>query len=417
SRIPTDVYGEKLYPLAPLAYQAAENDARSETPQPAQSLFVERVRAVQPTFELSPDNYRQITTICRELDGLPLAIELVARQLRYRTLSEIDQQIEQRLDLLRQGPVDWQPHHHTFRAAIQWSVALLSAEEKQHFARLALFAGSFSASAAQALTAPAIIERLLDASLIQLGKDDRYFLLNTVRDFALEMLAESEAMDVAAAAHAHYYRNLAATVRPHLITAALTHWQKQLAPEQDNLELALAWFDAHAPAAGLDLAADLWRLWYIWGNYRTGIEWLQRFLLVESPPNQARCRALCGLGILLARIAQFEQAIPYLQSSLAMAHTLDDSYRSGAALMGLGDCVNALGRLDEALDFYENAYELFTAANDSRTISWALGGIADIVHQRDHDVHKANELMAESIRLARAAGEPRHLAWMLSIGA
>ena len=417
SRLPLDIYGERLFPVAPLPVGNRPGGPANLADSPALALFQERVQEVQPDFALTEDNFDLVTTICRELDGLPLAIELAARQLRHSTLSAINDRIDRRLELLQKGPLDWRPRHQTFRAAVQWSLDLLPLVEQRHFARLGVFAGDFSAEAASALTSRTSFQNLLLASLVQRSGDDRYFLHQTVRDYAREQLVADQEWERTCAAHARFFRDLAGEAGPHLLSAAVAEWQQRLASERSNIQAALVWCRDHDPALGLDLAAHMWRLWYIWGQYRTGEQWLEWFLNQVPAPTLIRARALRGRGVLLTRFGQFEQAQPLFAACLAIARQHQDTYQIGSALMGLGDSYHGLGRYDAAWPNYQEALHLFEADGDMRCVSWALGGVASIAYHHDQDLPRALDLMRKSVEFARMADDPRHLGWMLGIAA
>lgn len=415
SRIPLDIYGEKLFPVAPLPVENRPFNPVTLKENPALALFQERVREVRPDFAITTETLDLVTNLCRELDGLPLAIELAARQLRHTTLNEINARINQRLELLKRGPLDWHPRHQTFRAAVQWSLALLPPEQQRHFARLGVFTGGFSAAAAAALTSRSSFQNLLLASLIQRSGNDRYILLEMVREYALEQLEQQHELSPTYAAHARFFFDLTKDAQPHLITASVATWQERLAQERHNIRAALTWCLDHDLDLGLELAANMWRLWYIWGQYRTGVGWLRQFLNKTSTPTLIRARALRGAAVLLTRFGEFEQAQPLFTASLEIARMHQEYYHTGSALMGLGDCCHGLGRHDEAMPFYEEALQLFREAVDSRAISWALGGVATIAYERDHDLPQARELMRKSIEYARKADDLRHLGWMLGV--
>ncbi|MEO8396431.1 MAG: protein kinase, partial [Chloroflexota bacterium] len=182
------IYGERIYLVAPLSLPEPDADVDHLLRSAAAALFVERVQATLPEFTLTNDIAASITQICRQLDGLPLALELAAARVRDLTLSEIAEQITQRLALLSKGPRDVPIRQQTMRGAIDWSFHLLNAEEQQSFARLAVFENQFFAQAAQTITATHELASLKNKSLIQQSGDQIYSMLTVLREYAFEHL-------------------------------------------------------------------------------------------------------------------------------------------------------------------------------------------------------------------------------------
>ena len=264
SRAALHIRGEREFPLLPLPLPAADRlPPLEELAQvPAVALFVELAAASQPDFALTADNAAAVAAICRRLDGLPLAIELAAARMKVLPPAALLARLEQRLPLLTGGGRDLPARQRTMRDAIAWSYDLLAPEEQALFRRLAVFAGGFTLDAAEAVAAPgaalpvldgvvALVEQSLLRQMPGLDDEPRYQMLETVREFGLERLAAAGEADEVRQRHARHFLMLAER-RVHgmqlfMDLESLT----RVAPEQDNVRLALAWFDDHGEIDGV----------------------------------------------------------------------------------------------------------------------------------------------------------------------
>ncbi|MFI6505427.1 BTAD domain-containing putative transcriptional regulator [Nonomuraea typhae] len=338
SREPLAIAGEALSPVGPLP------------PETAARLFTERARAADPGF--APDE--QVAEICRRLDGLPLAIELAAARLRSLTLRQVAERLDDRLALLTGGSRTALPRHQTLRAVVAWSWDLADERERALAERLSVFPGTFDAEAAACLDACIdALATLVDKSLLQQAPGGRYRMLETIREFALERLADSGRGPAARAAHAAYFLRLAETAEPQLRGGGQREWMNRLAAEHDNLLAALH----HAAAAGdadtaVRLAAALGPFWFTWGSKRASASWLGTALQVEGPaPAVARTIAT---------------AIYLISSAFsgAFATSLEVAGRLRELIDGLGpdDDHPLLALLEPALALFTDDDELGLAA-------------------------------------------------------
>jgi predicted ATPase/DNA-binding CsgD family transcriptional regulator len=485
SRAPLRLSGEREFPVAPLSLPPDERGTSARRPDgegpnqdversEAVRLFVERARTVLPTFALTEENAGTVAEICRRLDGLPLAIELAAARVKLFPPATLLARLERRLPLLIGGPRDAPPRLRTMRDAIAWSYELLSPHARTLFRRLAVFAGGFSLEAAEVIGATETLDFdvtqmlavLLDASMVQrtdasdsaTGSDARYAMLETVREFGLEMLEANHEAALMRATHAAYYLQLAEKTEWDLARGQADRWLDGLVVEQDNLRTALEWC-AHAGEPGdlLRLARSLWILWLFRGPYAEGRTWLERALVQDdgaSPP--VRCQALYGLGLLtvhqgdvpraedcfteslaiaqshadpegvangwlgLGIVAmhrhQFDTATAHLEESLAWAGHIRDrtlvEVRGGLALSFLGACAYAMDDLPLAASRFEEALRGQRGAVDRWGIGFSLIGSA--YANRDHgDGEQALALFAESLSLFASLGDRRMAALAL----
>ncbi|NTU82051.1 MAG: AAA family ATPase, partial [Chloroflexales bacterium] len=286
SRAALRISGEQEFPVAPLALPP--EGARADD-APAVRLFVDRARAVRPDFVLSAENAATVAAICRCLDGLPLAIELAAARTRMLPPAALLARMDRRLALLTGGPRDLPARHQTLRDAIGWSYDLLTPGEQRLFRRLATFAGSFTLEAVEAVCAdeperPTFdpLAALADESLIAPAGDEdepRFSMLETIREYAADLLAASGEGPALRQRHAIYYVELAERAARGLAGGNPRAWLARLDAEQGNLWAALATLmdptTGDDPEPALRLTTALARYWWGRGQLREGYGWLQ----------------------------------------------------------------------------------------------------------------------------------------------
>lgn len=418
SREPLRLYGETRFSVAPLPLGGAEQAAAAQSP--AAALFAARARAMRPSFAITAQNAPLVDAICRRLDGLPLALELAAVQTRQFTLPDLLASLEGCLAILSQQRSNVPQRHLSLMAAVTWSTNLLSERRRQSFYTLGLFRGGFTAGAARAVSGGQDLAGLVAASLVQdagppyAGGEDRYTLLETMREMALAALAGAPGA-AARRRHALYYHDLADRACAAHGTAALPQWQARLALEKENVRAALAWCLENDPLLGLKLARNMWRYWYLWGEYRQGLRWLEGFLALHETADELRAEALNGAGVLLTRFGEFERARPYFQACLQIGRSLRSIPNITAAQIGLAECDGARGDYEAGRPRYEEALALFETIDDNRGISWALCGLAVYEEKARDDLAAAAAIMAESVEFARQDEDARHLGWFLCI--
>jgi len=340
----------------------------------AVQLFVERARATLPSFGLSSSNTEAVTEICRRLDGIPLAIELAAARVRVLSPEQIARRLDDAFRLLTTGSRTALPRHRTLRATMEWSFALLAEREQTLLRRLAVFAGSFTLDAAEAVCAGAPLETedildgvsaLVDKSLVTMEPGDgmaRYRLLETVRQYGVERLVEAGERAAMERRFAEHYLAVIEEAEPTLIGGAnAPATLAQLVDEQDNLRAAAHW--ALADPSRVDLAlrfvGALYWYWYALGQFREARQLVDRALAMGGASDPVfRGRALVSSALTaLAQgdyprsCANFEEAIPLLRAAGDDDGTGAALAKYGAARMLGGDLAGAIDTLDETLEF------------------------------------------------------------------
>jgi predicted ATPase/class 3 adenylate cyclase len=324
SRAVLHIAGEQEYPVPPLDVSGGA----------AVSLFVERARAVQPDFELTPANRDAVLAICERLDGLPLAVELAASRIKVLPPPALLSRLEKSLDLLQTTAVDRTDRQRTLRGAIEWSYRLLDEDERALFRRLGIFVGGWRLDDADAVVGPVVgidmldgISRLLDNSLIRhvsTSNEPRFSMLETIREFAVEQLAAEDALDDAARDHAARFADLVRQAEPELTGGP--EWLDRLDLDQANLRSALAWLTDHDIEQALNMGGELWRFWHRRGHLREGLATLTALLArpEAQAPTLARAKALIGLAGVAYWQLKYDAARRAYEEALALARSLGD---------------------------------------------------------------------------------------------
>ncbi|MFD2764832.1 AfsR/SARP family transcriptional regulator [Micromonospora eburnea] len=302
SREPLGIVGETLCPVPPLALPLPEAARAEAVESPAVQLFVNRASAVRPGFVVTDANVGAVVEICRRLDGLPLAIELAAARTRTLPVEELAVRLSDRFRLLTGGSRTATPRHRTLRAVVAWSWDLLEEDERRLAQRLAVFPGAITPQSAARLCAlpPAVkpaaldlLAALVDKSLLQRldGPRPRYRMLETIREYGLEWLAEEGEVAAARQAHAEYFLQLSEEAEPRLRGPEQVTWLPLLTAERENLLAAFHFAcDTGDAAVAVRLAAALSPLWTVQSNHAEAAAWLRAVLELpgEAPPPARR---------------------------------------------------------------------------------------------------------------------------------
>jgi predicted ATPase/DNA-binding SARP family transcriptional activator len=296
SREPLGIFGESLVVVPPLGQPDPDADAAHALTFPAVQLFVDRAADVQPGFEVDESTVAAVIQIVRRLDGLPLAIELAAARLRALPVAEIEHRLSDRFRLLTGGSRTAMPRHRTLRAVVEWSWDLLSASERLLAERLAVFSGGITPRAAAKVCSDNdlsaddvddLLMSLVDKSLLQLvasaGTSPRYRMLETIREFGLERMAERGEVGRIRLAHAQHFAALVAEADPHLRREEQLEWMALLSTERDNILAAVKYFgdDSRADEA-ITLVNLLGWYWMTVGSHSEIVTWMSYALAVDG---------------------------------------------------------------------------------------------------------------------------------------
>jgi predicted ATPase/class 3 adenylate cyclase len=470
SRAPLHLSGEHEYYVPPLELPDPKRatDLGSLTRFDAGALFIERARAVKADFEVTRENAPAVATICARLDGLPLAIELAAARVRMLPPRTLLSRLEQRLTILTGGARDLPERQQTLRGAIDWSYDLLSAGEQELFAHLAVFVGGCTLEAAETVcglvddSTPDVFEglcSLVDKSLLRrLGADGepRFGMLETIREYALERLRESQNASTVSQRHAEYFLVLAEEAEPEVWGPQQEMWLGRLECEHDNFRAALAWSLEHEQVeTAVRLAGALEGFWEARGHISEGRRWLKEGLGNDNTvlPGQVRAKALFGAARLAGLFqADYEEegrlleeslrlfrelgdrkgvvlSLSHLsgnlrwhgdaegaqatgEESLAVARELGDEWTLALALNNLGCDMEEVGEPTRARALFEESLALRRALGEKRGVALTLTNLGDLALV-DGDYERARTLLDESLRLARELGHVQLIAMAL----
>jgi predicted ATPase/DNA-binding SARP family transcriptional activator len=409
SRTHLNLYGESEYAVPPLALRDPRSRPEDLAEVEAVSLFLERARAVRTDFALSASNAGAIAGICARLDGLPLAIELAAAQVRTLAPGQILARLERRLELLTGGPRDVHARQRTLRDTLRWSYDLLPETEQRLFARLGVFAGGWTVPAADhvccgdlAIDAARGLASLAGQSLVRVDSASRFTMLETIRELALEQLPEREEVR---ARHARWFLGLAERGGPNLRGDARAAWLEEMGRERENVRAALSW-SAGAEGdveVGLRLTGALLPFWTAHALYGEGNRFLAALLARSREPTAGRARALVAAGWLAGLEGDIDTCEPACRESLTLLGPGDEWYRA-VCLNLLGTMARFAGRLAEAHRRYDEALAL-AAERDlwwPTALAWANAGALATIEGRHRTAFECHE---RSVAIARAGGD------------
>jgi predicted ATPase/DNA-binding SARP family transcriptional activator len=431
SRTRLRLRGEQEFPVAPLRYP--DRTARPLTMPlahyPAVALFARRAQEVQPTFEITPDNTPAVTAICQRLNGLPLAIELAAARSKILVPAAILARLDQPLAFLTGGPRDAPERQQTMRNTIQWSYALLSAEEQRLLHQLSVFAGGWTLEAAEAVVNPANalpigvldgLMSLVDKSLVnrfdQADGAPRFSLLEPIREFAMERLQASGEMAASHNRHAEYFAELPQPTADKLEGPQAGAWLDLLETEHDNFRAALRWATASgATEHGQRLAGGLAEFWFARGYLSEGRRWLEELLRAgDGAETAVRAAVLRGVGEMARGQGDLEVARRMLGESAALFHKLNKEQEVARTINRLGVLAMSLDDMQQAHHYYEESHAISERIGDQLGAARALGNLAIVlIHQGDQQ--RARQLLESIVPLYRRAGYQRGLAVVLGI--
>ncbi|HJP64670.1 MAG TPA: tetratricopeptide repeat protein, partial [Actinomycetota bacterium] len=416
SRTRLDLAGEQAYDVPPLELpdESAGPDALSRNE--AMALFRERARAVRADFEIDQDNAAAVAAVCARLDGLPLAIELAAAQLRLMTPHELLARLEQHLPL-RAGAVDAPERQRTLRGAIEWSYELLEASLRAFFARLSVFAGGATESAASAVANPGEelgvatvdgLATLLDHSLIRRIEDpqgSRFVMLETIREFAADRLRAEFDAEATERQHAEFFAALAETWGPVLHTPDGLRARGVLMADFDNVRAAIAWaVRTGEPEVGLRVAAPLPFFWVEHGHMAEGLRALEGLLDLPGVVSDAvRARALQAIGGLRYWGRDLDQARAAYEEALALHRRLGDDWAISETAKGLAGVFLAKLEADPALPLLEEALEAARRTGAPPLIADATG-VLGIALATKGEYEPALEAIRESLGVFEMMG-------------
>jgi predicted ATPase len=399
SREPLRVRGEHRMQVAPLALEDAAE------------LFLVRARAARPELSLNEQDRAAVERICVRLDGLPLALELAAARVAVFAPARLEARLAERLGLPA-GPRDLPERQQTLRATIDWSYRLLEPGERELFASFSPFIGGVRVDCAEALWGAEGAERLIslgEKSLLRRREDPdgepRFWMLETVREFALERAAAEHSAAEATARHTDYFFTLVAQAAPYLLGPGQREWLDRLEHEHANLRAALDQLAEHDPARAMQMVSNLAWFWDIRGYVSEAERRLNDVLASAPLDGPGRARALCAAGrITQLYLGEPADSEPFLQEALACARREGNDRVAVQSLSLLAYASEARGDLVEMAAQHEEAIALARASGDD----WALGSALNsraISPSNRADLDLYISRLEEALEVTRSTGD------------
>jgi predicted ATPase len=433
SRIALKVRGEHEYPVAPLDVPQREATLEELTGYESINLFVDRARAAQLNFFLTKDNASFVTEICRRLDGLPLALELAAARVKLLPPQAILSRLDDQFKLLTGGARDLPSRHQTLHNTLEWSYGLLNDGEKKLYARLSVFVGGFTLEAAEAVCNAENkfdilngLTALVDNSLLrqeELNGEPRFSMLETIRAYAVERLAECGETSALQSSHAQYFGNIILNqAGQQLYSANAPYWLGWLEREHDNIRAALGWSQSNPALVEFDagLVMSLVWFWYRRGYFSEGRMWSGRLLAATEANHNPAARGMAlqanalmaiwqgeqdlalsqikesetiwadlnqgqwggmltlAKGIALINKGRDREAQPMLQASRQFFKEQNNSFFHTLSLVHLGNVELGLGNTEQARSLHEEAQTEARGLNDHWLLSFALNNLGEV---------------------------------------
>jgi predicted ATPase/class 3 adenylate cyclase len=460
SRAVLRIRGEKEYLVLPFALPdlgslptSREGLASALSRYDAIRLFVERAQDIKPNFQLTPQNASAIARICIHLDGLPLAIELAAARIRMFSPAALLEGLGSRFKLLTHGAIDLPARQQTLRATMDWSYDLLNEGEKQLFRRMAVFNGGRTIEALEAvcngdgelqIEVVEGVESLVRESLLSVREGSRqqegttagetegelrFWMYESIHEFARELLEKSGEAGVLRSAHARYFHDFAERAKPQLRGPEQLVWFARLDDEYGNLRSALEWAcesdEPRAVVTGLQIAGALFRYWYTRSMYTEGRGQYEALLaratqVVQVHPSMQRDRAiaiseaeaLLRAGILSWALGDYWSARSLLQRSLAGYRKVGDRQGTGNALLNLGNVALYESDYPAARALYEESLAIYRELDDKPSIASSLHNVG-VVAQNMQDYVAAQAALQEGLGVRRELGDKVGVAQIL----
>jgi predicted ATPase len=385
--------GEQAYPVPPL------------DPSDGEALFLARARAADPAFATNP----AVSVLCARLEQLPLALELAAARVRVLAPHQLLDRLSQRLDLLTAGRgVD--PRQQTLRATIEWSHELLDEDERRLFSRLAVFHGGCTLEAAEQVCDAEldVLQSLVDKSLIRLREGDRFWMLETIRAFALERLDVSGEVQELRRRHADHFLALSERAEPELLSVDPKPSLDRLESEHDNIRAALDWFEqTDRIESAMRLAGAIWEFWCLRNHWSEGWRRLERLLETDERPTPVRAKVLTGATHLAMHAGPAGEAVHRLRAeqALALNQQVGDRWGIAFAEFQLASVYfNTEDNFAAAIPLCEQSVRRMREVGDEHRALQALQSLAWCCRETG-DRERAAALSRDLLDGARAAGD------------
>lgn len=420
SREALQQYGEYRFVIPELMRPSPENPLTLDQLEqwPAINLFIQRVRTLHPLFSLNDANREVIVRICDQLDGLPLAIELAAAQVKILTPEQTLPPLGGGLKNLRGASRDQPQRQRTLWDAIDWSYQLLPEAEKALFRQLAVFGRIWSTEAAQQVCqipdAEIALDELSNKSLVRRISQTHFQMLQAVREYALDQLQNNPERGLVRRRHASYYRDFVIQAERHMVGVEQAIWTEHIKQEHENLQIALQWMlDSQETEMAFTLLGAAWRFWdvlNIWSETRL---WMDRALTQGAHlKSAAHAATLWGASWLAAHQSDYVQALAFAEQGLALARELDEPQWVGRLLQNVADGYYREGETERGIALVEESLLILRDLGDREEMAWALDHLGWGLRERG-EYTRSREVLQESLSIFREIGHRWAIAYSL----
>ena len=421
SRQGLGIAGEVVHRVASLALPQESSNLRAEEAlrYGAIALFVERAIAATESFRLTDRNAPVVARLCRRLDGIALAIELAAPRLKALSVEQLEAKLDERFRILTGGSRTALPRQQTMKALVDWSYELLTEDEKILFRRVAAFADSWSLDAAsevcsdeklEAWTVLDLLQSLVDKSMVvaELSESEqRYRLLESTRQYALELLQKSGELEPLQTRHAAYFLRFAQAIDDAFDSTPTKAWMSSLQVEYDNLRAALEWAltAKRDVELGVALACALSRFWARSAYEAEGRRQFDAIItLVDSLPAPLQAQVWLGRSRVFGNILDWISLREIAERSLALNRAINSDWGTAESLMHLGETQLRMRQHREAEQSLSEALSIAEGKGNRRLQAWIKGVQARNLHFQDRP-DEARHGYYEALHLARAQGD------------
>ena len=378
SRKALNIKGEKVWYISPLSLvdPASVFDVEFANRSEAVRLFADRALLNNPGFKLANENITEVATICQKVDGIPLAVELVAGRTKYMDAHTIIDRFGGRLAEIPSMVPGTIERHKTLQATIDWSYNLLTEEEKNLFRRLSIFSGGFALTAAEEVCANEfllkeriidILPCLIDTCLVQTGYTEnsmmRYNQLETLRQYGLKILSDKKENEEVSRKHLEYFSRKAEQAYDERMSAQ-SYWMDKIQLEHNNFLAALRWAEKNKTEKFQRLAANLSWFWGRSNHYSMAIEILERVIASKIGDKETHARLNTGYGSLLLTTSDFQKASVLLKHGLSIWRELKNKKEEALTLANLGDLTHGMGDDETGMKYSKDGYDLAIELND-----------------------------------------------------
>ena len=427
SREAFGIYEERIFQVSPLSLPPPESSMTDVESYPAIQLFLERAVKVQSSFHLSEDNSAVLAEICRQLEGIPLAIELAAARVRVISLNQIARRLSDRFRLLTGGPRTALPRHQTLQATMDWSYGLLPHLERALLRRLSVFSGGWYLRAAEVVVSFGelaqqdvldLLCNLVDKSLVRVedqGARVRYGMLETVRQYGLLNLSKEGELDETRQRYASFFVKLAEQADEGLRDARQGESINVLDTEHDNLRGALRWAtDKNKADLAFRLVGALGWFWFMRGHWKESWRWFHKVNDLESVANPIiRAKAICRAGGLQIIRGNMIGTIELVEEAM-------DIYRESEDEEGLAWSLNLMGQsktwsgkeFNQAMPFLSESVEIFKSLGNDWGVAYSLPFIGQVVEFQG-DYERSVTLQKKGITIFERVGDQWNQAYSL----